>query len=60
WTGATTPGAVWETAGHATGTASAIAVSWEGIVAIADEGGVRTTSDAGTTWRVVIRTEPTS
>jgi hypothetical protein len=60
WTGATTPDAVWRTAGHATGTASAIAVSWEGIVAIADEGGVRTTSDAGNTWRVVIRTEPTS
>lgn len=60
WTGATTPDAVWSTAGRATGTASAIAVSWEGIVAIADDGGVRVTSDAGNTWRVVIRTEPTS
>ena len=60
WAGATTPGAVWETAGHATGAASAIAVSPDGTVAIADEGGVRVTSDAGNTWRVVIRTEPTS
>jgi hypothetical protein len=60
WTGATTSGAVWKTAGQATGVASAIAVSWEGIVAIADDGGVRVTTDAGNTWRVVIRTEPAS
>jgi photosystem II stability/assembly factor-like uncharacterized protein len=60
WTGTTKPGAVWRTAGHATGVASAIAASPDGTVAIADEGGVRVTTDAGTTWRIVVRTEPTS
>lgn len=60
WTGTTKPGAVWTTTGHATGVASAIAVSSDGIVAIADEGGVRVTSDAGNTWRVVVQTGPTS
>ncbi|GAA2996158.1 WD40/YVTN/BNR-like repeat-containing protein [Microbacterium aurantiacum] len=56
WTGSTTDGAAWKTAGHATGAASAIAASFDGVVAIADEGGVRVTTDAGNTWRVVIRT----
>jgi len=57
WTGSTTEGAVWKTAGHAIGAASAIAASFDGAVAIADEGGVRVTTDAGTTWRTVIRTD---
>ena len=56
WTGSTTEGAVWRTAGHATGVTSAIAASFDGVVAIADEGGVRVTTDAGNTWRLVIRT----
>ncbi|MGC5225085.1 WD40/YVTN/BNR-like repeat-containing protein [Micromonospora sp. DT81.3] len=58
WTGTTKPSAVWRTAGHATGLASAIAANPEGTVAIVDEGGVRVTNDAGATWQVVIRTEP--
>ena len=57
WTGSTKEGAVWKAAGHATGVASAIAVSFDGAVAIADEGGVRVTTDAGNTWRTVIRTD---
>lgn len=57
WTGSTKEGAVWKTAGHATGAASAIAASFDGAVAIADEGGVRITTDAGNTWRTVIRTD---
>ena len=57
WTGSTSEGAVWKTAGHATGAASAIAASYDGAVAIADEGGVRITTDAGNTWRTVIRTD---
>ena len=56
WTGSTTGGAVWKTAGHATGAVSAIAASSGGDVAIADEGGVRVSTDAGNTWRTVIRT----
>lgn len=56
WTGGTTEGAVWKTAGRATGVASAIAASSDGAVAIADEGGVRVTTDAGNTWRLLIRT----
>lgn len=54
WTGSTTEGAVWKTAGHATGVAAAIAANVDGLVAIADEGGVRVTTDAGNTWRTVI------
>ena len=57
WTGSTTEGAVCETAGHASGVASAIAASFDGVVAIADEGGVRVTTDAGNSRRVVIRTD---
>jgi hypothetical protein len=57
WTGSTTEGAVWKTAGHATGVAAAIAASFDGAVAIADEGGVRVTTDAGNSWRTVIRTD---
>lgn len=57
WTGSTTEGSVWKTAGHATGVASAIAVSFDGAIAIADDGGVRITTDAGNTWRTVIRTD---
>ncbi len=57
WTGSTTEGAVWKTVGHATGVASAIAASFDGAVAIADEGGVRVTTDAGNSWRTVIRTD---
>ncbi|WP_100812084.1 hypothetical protein [Microbacterium sp. BR1] len=57
WTGSSIEGAVWETAGNATGAASAIAASLDGAVAIADEGGVRVTTDAGNTWRNVIRTD---
>ena len=57
WAGSTKEGAVWTTAGHATGVASAIAASFEGVVAIADEGGVRVTTDAGNTWRRVISTD---
>ncbi len=57
WTGSTTERAVWTTAGQATGAASAIAASFDGAVAIADEGGVRITTDAGNTWRTVIRTD---
>jgi hypothetical protein len=57
WTGSTTEGAVWKTAGRATGHASAIAASFDGVVAIADEGGVRVTTDAGNSWRTVIRTD---
>lgn len=60
WTGSTKAGAVWETAGQTTGAASAIAASAEGTVAIVDEGGVRVTTDAGNTWRVVVRTERSS
>lgn len=56
WTGSTTEGAVWKTAGHGTGVASAIAARFDGAVAIADEGGVRVTTDAGNTWRLLIRT----
>lgn len=55
WTGSTMEGAVWRTVGHATGVASAIAAGFDGAVAIADEGGVRVTTDAGNTWRLVIR-----
>ena len=57
WTGSTTEAAVWKTAGQATGVASAVAASFDGVVAIADEGGVRVTTDAGNTWRTVIRTD---
>lgn len=57
WTGSTQEGAVWKTAGHATGVASAIAASFSGAVAIADEGGVRVTTDAGNTWRTVIEAD---
>lgn len=60
WTGGTTEGAVWKAAGHTTGIASAIAASFDGAVAIVDEGGVRVTTDAGDTWRTVIRTGPSS
>ena len=57
WTGSTKEGAVWKTAGHATGVATAIAASFDGAVAIADESGVHVTTDAGNTWRTVIRTD---
>ena len=57
WIGGTGEGAIWKTAGHATGVASAIAASFDGAVAIADEGGVRVTTDSGNTWRTVIRTD---
>jgi hypothetical protein len=60
WTGTTKPGAVWKTAGHATGIPAAISVSPDGTAAIADDSGVRITTDAGNTWRTVLVTEPTS
>lgn len=56
-TGSTKEGAVWKSAGHATGAATGIAASLDGAVAIADESGVSVTTDAGNTWRTVIRTD---
>lgn len=57
WTGSTLEGAVWTNFGHATGVASAITAGFDGAVAIADDGGVRVTTDAGNTWRTVIKTD---
>lgn len=57
WTGSTKPGAVWSITGNATGVAAAIAASVDGLIAIADEGGVRVTTDAGNTWRTVIEAD---
>ncbi|WP_100811818.1 MULTISPECIES: hypothetical protein [unclassified Microbacterium] len=57
WAGSTMEGVVWNTVGKAIGEAAAISVSFDGAVAIADGGGVRVTTDAGNTWRTVIRTD---
>ncbi len=57
WSGSTKKGASWRTAGQSEGAVSAISARADGVVALADEGGVRVTTDAGNTWRTIVRAD---
>lgn len=55
WAGTTTPGQTWALVDTTTGTASAIAQDPRtGAVAVADERGIRITTDGGDTWQVIV------
>jgi hypothetical protein len=54
WVGSAETEAVWTSAGIVMGGAAAIAVSNDGVIAVAGESGVVITRDGGTTWTTVI------
>ncbi len=54
WLGSAEAGASWATAGTVTGAAAALTVNGNGVIAVADDSGVATTSDGGKSWVVLV------
>lgn len=54
WTGSAEPDASWTTTGTVTGAAAALTVNSSGVIAVADDSGVATSSDGGESWTVLV------